>query len=78
MSRKGNCHDNEVAESFFHTLKTELIHHEIYHTKEEAKDLYLNILNCFIIEKWSHGSNNNLSPVEFEERQKMLQKEVTD
>jgi len=37
MSRKGNCWDNAVSESFFHTLKTELIHHENYPTRAEAK-----------------------------------------
>ena len=37
MSRKGHCWDNAVAESFFHTLKTERIHHEVYKTRTEAK-----------------------------------------
>jgi putative transposase len=37
MSRKGNCWDNAVAESLFHTLKTELVHHEDYRSRTEAK-----------------------------------------
>ena len=37
MSRKGNCWDNAVSESFFHTLKTELVHHQTYQTRAEAK-----------------------------------------
>ena len=37
MSRKGNCRDNAVSESFFHTLKTELVHHQHYQTRAEAK-----------------------------------------
>jgi len=37
MSRKGNCWDNAVAESFFGTLKTELVHHRDYRTRDEAK-----------------------------------------
>ena len=37
MSRKGNCWDNAPMESFFHTLKTELVHHRNYTTKEEAE-----------------------------------------
>jgi putative transposase len=37
MSRKGNCHDNAVAESFFSTLKNELTHHVIYETRAEAR-----------------------------------------
>ncbi|QFY44027.1 DDE-type integrase/transposase/recombinase [Candidatus Methylospira mobilis] len=39
MSRKGNCRDNAVAESFFHTLKTELIYQENYKTREQAKHI---------------------------------------
>ena len=76
MSRKGNCHDNAVAESFFHTLKTELIHHEIYHTKEQAKRSIFEYIEVFYNRERSHSANNNLSPVEFEERQKLLQKEI--
>ena len=36
MSRKGNCYDNAVAESVFSTLKNELVHHQTYHTRDEA------------------------------------------
>jgi putative transposase len=38
MSRKGNCHDNAVAESFFSNLKNEITHHTTYGTRQEAKD----------------------------------------
>jgi transposase InsO family protein len=76
MSRKGNYHNNAVAESFFHTLKTELIHHEIYHTKEQAKRSIFEYIEVFYNRERSHSSNNNLSPVEFEEKQKLLQKEI--
>lgn len=51
MSRRGNCHDNAVAESFFSTLKNELTRHTVYRTREEAKaaiaeyiELYYNLL----------------------------------
>ncbi|PJA03600.1 MAG: hypothetical protein COX72_04360 [Gammaproteobacteria bacterium CG_4_10_14_0_2_um_filter_38_22] len=37
MSRKGNCWDNAIAESFFHTLKIELVHTQQYATREQAK-----------------------------------------
>jgi len=37
MSRKGNCYDNAAMESFFGTLKRELVHHERYHTRVAAK-----------------------------------------
>lgn len=76
MSRKVNCHDNAVAESFFHTLKTELIHHEIYHTKEQAKRSIFEYIEVFYNRERNHSANNNLSPVEFEEKQKLLQKEI--
>jgi transposase InsO family protein len=41
MSRKGDCWDNAVVESFFHTLKTELVHHKRYRTRQQARvDLF--------------------------------------
>ncbi len=76
MSRKGNCLDNAVAESFFHTLKTELIHHEIYHTKQQAKRSIFEYIEVFYNRERMHSANNNLSPVEFERREKMLQEET--
>lgn len=74
MSRKGNCLDNAVAESFFHTLKTELVHHEIYHTREQAKQSIFEYIEVFYNRERMHSANNNLSPVEFEE--KMLREEM--
>jgi transposase InsO family protein len=82
MSRKGNCWDNAVAESFFHTLKTELVYHEIYETKAEANQsiFHRNFLlrktafasfeyiEVFYNRQRSHSANNNLSPVEFEKK----------
>ncbi len=38
MSRRGNCYDNAVAESFFKTLKKELVRKTIFHTIAEARD----------------------------------------
>lgn len=76
MSRKGNCLDNAVAESFFHTLKTELTHHEVYFTKEQAKRSIFEYIEVFYNRERMHSANNNLSPVEFERKQKMLQVET--
>lgn len=76
MSRKGNCLDNAVAESFFHTLKTELVHHQVYHTKKQAKQSIFEYIEVFYNRERMHGANDNLSPVEFEKRQKMLQGEM--
>jgi transposase InsO family protein len=71
MSRKGNCWDNAVAESFFHTLKTELVYHEIYETKSQANQSIFEYIEVFYNRQRMHSANNNLSPVEFEN--KMLQ-----
>lgn len=79
MSRKGNCWDNAVAESFFHTLKTELVYHEIYETKAEANQSIFEYIEVFYNRQRSHSANNNLSPVEFEKKmveEKMLQRET--
>jgi transposase InsO family protein len=76
MSRKGNCLDNAVAESFFHTLKTELVHHQIYHTKKQAKQSIFEYIEVFYNRERMHSANDNLSPVEFEKRQKLLQGEI--
>ena len=68
MSRSGNCLDNAVAESFFHTLKTELTHHKIYHTKAQANQDIFEYIEVFYNRQRSHGANYNLSPVEFENK----------
>ena len=47
MSRKGDCWDNAVAESFFHTLKTELIHHHKFKDREEAKRAIFEYIEVF-------------------------------
>jgi transposase InsO family protein len=49
MSRKGNCWDNAVAESFFHTLKTELIHHQSFRNREEAKQAVVEYIEVFYL-----------------------------
>jgi len=75
MSRKGNCWDNAVAESFFHTLKTELIYHEIYETKSQANSAIFEYIEVYYNRQRMHSANGNLSPVEFEEKM-MLQYET--
>ncbi len=74
MSRKGNCWDNAVAESFFHTLKTELIYHEIYETRAEANQSIFEYIEVYYNRERSHSTNNNYSPVEYEKL--MLQNEM--
>jgi len=72
MSKKGDCWDNAVSESFFHTLKTELTHHENFQSK--ANEKIFEYIEIFYNQQRLHSSNNFMSPVEFEE--KMLQKEI--
>ena len=68
MSRKGNCWDNAVAESFFHTLKTRLIYHRKYNTMEELqRDIYWYI-EIYYNRVRKHSANNWLTPVEKESR----------
>lgn len=66
MSRKGDCWDNAVSESFFHTLKTELTHHHKFKTREEAKHVIFEYIEVFYNRIRIHSTNNYLSPVDFE------------
>ena len=68
MSRKGNCYDNAVAESFFSTLKNELIHHQTYHTRDEASRDIFAFIEGFYNRQRLHQSLGYLSPLEFERR----------
>lgn len=69
MSRRGNCHDNAVAESFFQLLKRERIKRRIYVTREQARSEVLNYIEMFYNSRRQHGHSNGLSPVEFEKQQ---------
>ncbi|MCT4501782.1 IS3 family transposase [Pseudomonas sivasensis] len=71
MSRRGNCHDNAVAESFFQLLKRERIKRKIYTTREDARSDVFDYIEMFYNVKRRHGFNNQLSPVEFEKRYAM-------
>jgi len=71
MSRKGNCWDNAVAESFFHTLKTGLINHKQYQTRDEAKQDIFDYIEVFYNRKRLHSTNGYWSPVDYEEMQKV-------
>ncbi len=66
MSRKGECLDNAVAESFFGTLKTELVDHEDYRTKEEAKKSLFEYIEVFYNRRRRHSYLGYISPVEYE------------
>ena len=66
MSRKGNCWDNAPSESFFHTLKTELVYHEDFKTREEAKKAIFEYIEVFYNRVRLHSSNDYMSPVDYE------------
>jgi len=70
MSGKGNCYDNAVTESFFHTLKTELTHHEKYQTKIQARQSLFEYIELFFNRKRIHSALGYKTPVEY----KMLEK----
>jgi transposase InsO family protein len=57
MSRKANCWDNAVSESFFHTLKTEGVNHEKYATREDATKSIFEYIEVFYNRQQLHSSN---------------------
>jgi putative transposase len=69
MSRKGNCWDNAVAESFFHTLKTELTNHHQFKNQQEAKNAIFEYIEVFYNRIRIHSANDYLAPEEFEKIQ---------
>lgn len=66
MSRQGNCWDNAVAESFFHTLKTELTHHENYLSRDKAKSSIFRYIEVFYNRQRRHSHIEYLAPLAFE------------
>jgi len=66
MSRRGNCWDNAVVESFFHTLKTELVYHRRYIPREEARQDIFEWIEVFDNRPRRHSTLGNRSPAEFE------------
>lgn len=69
MSRRGNCYDNAVAESFFQLLKRERIRRKTYATREQARADVFDYIEFFYNPKRKHGRNGMLSPIDFEKRQ---------
>jgi putative transposase len=66
MSSKGNCYDNAPTESFFATLKRELIYRKTFRTREEAKQQIFEYIEIFYNRYRRHSTLNYLSPVQFE------------
>lgn len=66
MSRKGECHDNAVIESFFHTLKDELVREKRYKTKDEAKQSIFKYIELYYNRNRLHSTLDYESPLEYE------------
>jgi putative transposase len=66
MSRKGDCYDNAITESFFGTLKVELVYKERFQTREEAKLKIFDYIEVFYNRQRLHSSINYKTPVDFE------------
>ena len=67
MCGKGNCYDNAVCESFFHTLKTELVYFEKYETREQAKQSIFEYVEVFYNRQRMHSALSYKTPLQFEE-----------
>jgi len=68
MSRKGNCHDNAVAESFFGNLKNELTWHQTFETRAQARAAVFDYIELFYNRERMHQTLGYVSPVRYEER----------
>jgi putative transposase len=71
MSRQGNCHDNAVMESFFGTLKQELVYREDYATREEGRQSLFRYIEVFYNRQRFHSTLGYLSPIQYEENRKL-------
>lgn len=71
MSRKGNCWDNAVSESFFHSLKTELVHHCKFATREAVRKAIFDYIEVFYNRQRLHSTNDYLSPTDYENSKKI-------
>jgi putative transposase len=68
MSRRGNCHDDAVTESFFQLLKRERIRRKVYATREKGRADVFDYIKMFYNPKRHHGSSGQLSPEDYEKQ----------
>ena len=73
MSRRANCWDNAVAESFFASLKVELVYPNQWRTRAEARSAIFEYLESFYNRRRQHSALGYRSPVEFEDQMKQLE-----
>jgi len=72
MSRRGNCWDNAVIESWHRTLKVELVWNQQYRTRNEARTSVFEYIEVFYNQRRRHSSLGYISPAEFERRHALL------
>ena len=68
ISGKGNCYDNAMVETFFKTLKSELVWRTVFHTRAQAKTAIARYIDGFYNPTRRHSALNFLSPAQFEKR----------
>jgi transposase InsO family protein len=74
MSRKGNCWDNSVSESFFNTIKTELNYNERYTTRESAKQIVFQYIEIYYNRVRKHSTIGFMPPMKFEENRQIVKR----
>ena len=72
MSATGCCYDNAITESFFHTLKVELVHRQKYKNRNEARMAIFEYIECFYNKQRMHSALGNVSPEQFENKYRIL------
>ena len=68
MSRRGNCYDNAYVESFFHSLKVELVHRQRFKTRDEARAAIFEYIEVWYNRRRKHSALGNISPMAYEAR----------
>ena len=68
MSRRGNCYDNAPMESFWGTLKNELVHHRHFETREQARHEISEYIELFYNRQRRHSRFGNQSPAAFDQQ----------
>jgi transposase InsO family protein len=66
MIRKGNCYDNAAMESFWSTLKHELVYRRVFATRAQARQAIFEYIETFYNRQRLHSTLNYMSPVDFE------------
>ena len=66
MSKRGDCFDNAITETFFHSLKTEWVYQKTYETRKEAENSLFIYIELFYNRKRLHSSLNYNSPIDYE------------